>query len=90
VVLGGGGYNPWTLARYWTGIWARLSGRPVPAALPPAACALLAALSCDLVDDDEVDPAWLRTLADARSPAPVRGEVVALRDRVMTRSCATA
>src|SRR5690606_1914762 len=26
VVLGGGGYNPWTLARYWTGLWARLSG----------------------------------------------------------------
>jgi acetoin utilization protein AcuC len=90
VVLGGGGYNPWTLARYWTGIWGRLSGRPVPATLPAPAVALLRALSCDLVDDDEVDAAWLHTLADARSPAAVRGEVVALRDRLMARVCAVA
>ena len=28
VVLGGGGYNPWTVARYWAGLWGRLlSGR---------------------------------------------------------------
>ena len=25
VVLGGGGYNPWTVARCWAGLWARLS-----------------------------------------------------------------
>ena len=25
VILGGGGYNPWTLARAWTGLWGRLS-----------------------------------------------------------------
>ena len=37
VVLGGGGYNPWTLARCWTGLWGRLSGRDIPAALPPQA-----------------------------------------------------
>src|SRR5690606_19767852 len=27
VVLGGGGYNPWTVTRYWTGLWGTLSGR---------------------------------------------------------------
>ena len=64
VVLGGGGYNPWTLARYWTGIWARLSGREIPARLPQAARAVLARLSCDLVDDEDVKPEWLETLAD--------------------------
>ena len=31
VVLGGGGYNPWTVTRYWTGLWGRLSGRKIPA-----------------------------------------------------------
>ena len=46
VVLGGGGYNPWTLARYWTGLWGRLSGRAIPPALPEAARTLLARLSC--------------------------------------------
>jgi acetoin utilization protein AcuC len=64
VVLGGGGYNPWTLARYWTGLWARLSGREVPHELPEAARAVLARLSCDLVDDADIRPEWLSTLAD--------------------------
>ena len=64
VVLGGGGYNPWTLARYWTGLWGRLSGREIPAQLPEAARAVLSRLSCDLVDDEDVKPEWLATLAD--------------------------
>ena len=54
VVLGGGGYNPWTLARCWTGLWGRLSGRDIPATLPPAAQRILADLQCDLVDDEDV------------------------------------
>ncbi|MCC6196910.1 MAG: acetoin utilization protein AcuC, partial [Burkholderiales bacterium] len=90
VVLGGGGYNPWTLARYWTGIWARLAGRRVPATLNAQASAVLRALACDLIDDDEVEPAWLTTLADVRTRKPVRAEVIALRDRVMPRLRAAA
>ncbi|MBI1418940.1 MAG: acetoin utilization protein AcuC [Limimaricola sp.] len=78
VILGGGGYNPWTLARAWAGLWARLSGQPVPDDLPPAARAVLAPLSCDLVDEDEVQPAWLTTLADAPNPGPVRPAFAAL------------
>ena len=34
VVLGGGGYNPWTVVRCWSGLWGRLSGRPMPGVLP--------------------------------------------------------
>ena len=37
VVLGGGGYNPWTVVRCWGGLWGRLSGRQIPAVLPPGA-----------------------------------------------------
>jgi acetoin utilization protein AcuC len=85
VVLGGGGYNPWTLARYWTGIWGRLSGRAIPAALPDSARAILARLSCDLVDDEDVRPEWLTTLGDERRPAPARGEILALRDAALAR-----
>ena len=87
VVLGGGGYNPWTLTRYWTGLWARLSKRPIPDRLPPRASALLRALSCDLVDDDDVDPRWIDTLADAPRGGVVRDEVRALRDRVLPCLC---
>jgi acetoin utilization protein AcuC len=64
VVLGGGGYNPWTLARYWTGLWGRLSGREIPGRLPEVARAVLSRLTCDLVDDEDVRPEWLETLAD--------------------------
>jgi acetoin utilization protein AcuC len=80
VVLGGGGYNPWTLARYWTGLWGRLASRSIPARLPPAATAVLARLSCDLVDDEDVRPEWLSTLADVPREAAVRPEVLRLRD----------
>ncbi len=75
VVLGGGGYNPWTLSRAWTGIWGRLSERKVPSALPPAARAVLAGLDCDLVEDEDRDPAWFTTLRDAPRNGPVRDEI---------------
>ena len=81
VVLGGGGYNPWTVARYWTGLWGRLSGRSIPAALPAEARAILARLDCDLVDEEERRPEWLSTLADAPHPGPVRAEVRELLER---------
>ena len=75
VVLGGGGYNPWTVARYWTALWARLSGRSIPSQLPAAAAAILARLRCDLVDEQDVHPEWLTTLADPLADASVRPEL---------------
>ena len=83
LVLGGGGYNPWTLGRCWSGLWGTLCGDPIPAELPAPARALLAALECDLVDEDDVDPRWLDTLADPCVDAPVRAEVAALARAVM-------
>ena len=78
VVLGGGGYNPWTTARCWTGLWGALSGRSPPPVLPQAARRVLAGLSCELIDEDAVDPGWLTTLADPPRRGPVRGPVLAL------------
>ncbi len=75
LVLGGGGYNPWTVARCWTGLWARLSGRVIPPTLPPPAQRILEELSCELMDEDMIDPAWLTTLADRPRPGPVRDAV---------------
>lgn len=83
VVLGGGGYNPWTVARYWTGLWGRLSDRPIPATLPPDAREILARLSCDLIDEDDVRAEWLATLADEPHEGTVRDEVGALADRAL-------
>jgi acetoin utilization protein AcuC len=75
VVLGGGGYNPWTTVRCWSGLWGRLSGKPIPGTLPTAAQRMLRGFECDLLDDDEVEPAWVETLADAPRRGPVRDEV---------------
>jgi len=78
VILGGGGYNPWTTARLWAGMWGLLAGRDIGGALPASAQAVLAALDCDLVDDEDRDPAWLTTLVDPPNAGPVRPEVLAL------------
>lgn len=81
VVLGGGGYNPWTVARYWAGLWGVLSRRQMPAVLPAAGRAVLEKLSCDLVDDEDRRPEWLTTLADAPNPGPVRPDIERLMER---------
>jgi acetoin utilization protein AcuC len=78
VVVGGGGYNAWTLARLWTGLWGRLAGFPIPDVLPAASQARLARLTCDLVDDEDHDPAWLSTLADPPNLGPVRAVIADL------------
>ncbi len=44
LVLGGGGYNPWSVGRLWTGVWATLNGFEIPGRLPPAAQSVLRAL----------------------------------------------
>jgi acetoin utilization protein AcuC len=83
VVLGGGGYNPWTVIRCWSGLWGRLSGRAIPAGLPHEAKGLLRGLECDLIDDDEVPEAWTTTLADEPNPGAVRPEVERLPELVL-------
>jgi acetoin utilization protein AcuC len=85
VVLGGGGYNPWTLPRYWTGLWGRLSGRTIPESLPEPARSVLRHLQCDLIDEEDVRPEWLVTLADTRNAEPPRALIAELRDRALAR-----
>jgi acetoin utilization protein AcuC len=45
ILTGGGGYNPWTVSRLWTGFWALMSGRPILENLPSEAISLLKSLS---------------------------------------------
>jgi hypothetical protein len=46
--------------------------------LPEPAQLILRSLACDLVEDEDVDPAWFSTLADAPRPGPVREAVKSL------------
>ncbi len=75
VVLGGGGYNPWTLTRYWAGLWGVISGQDMPGTLPDAAVELLSAMDCDLVDEEDRDPGWCTTMADTPYSGTVRPEI---------------
>jgi acetoin utilization protein AcuC len=85
VVLGGGGYNPWTVARAWTGLWGRIAGKPIPESLPEHSAAYLASLTCDLVDDeDDMQPFWTRTLADPRNDGVVRPRFGEIARAVLT------
>jgi acetoin utilization protein AcuC len=82
VIVGGGGYNPWTVSRYWAGLWATIAGYEIPATLPDEARALLADMSSDLVDEDDVDPRWLAAMSDTPYPGVLRSEVVSLAEQL--------
>jgi len=86
-VLGGGGYNPWSVIRCWSGLWGCLDGREMPQSLPPEAQELLGSLSCDLIDEDEIDETWITTLADRPNAGPVRPAVAQLPERVLRETC---
>lgn len=78
VILGGGGYNPWTVTRYWAGMWGRITGQAFPERLPEEATEYLRNMECDLIDEDEVREEWLTTLADTPYPGPIRDEIRSL------------
>ena len=82
VIVGGGGYNPWTVTRYWAGMWGRISGQVFPDHLPDGAVALLSGMDCDLVDEEDVDPAWYTTIEDLPHPGPVRDPIKSLAESV--------
>lgn len=75
LVLGGGGYNPWSVARCWAGVWATLAGRAVPEGLPAAAEAVLRGLWWHRFPNRPLPEHWLTTLADPPRDGPVRPEV---------------
>lgn len=77
LLLGGGGYNPWTVGRLWTLLWADLSGQSVPDRLPDTAGAVLRALSWQGGGRPPPDPALLTRLQDPPREGPVRPEITA-------------
>ncbi|MGR3491899.1 MAG: acetoin utilization protein AcuC [Shimia sp.] len=73
LLLGGGGYNPWTVGRAWTGAWATLAEYPIPERLPTAAREILRDITWSQ-RSTKVPPApyLMETLADAPRPGPIR------------------
>ncbi|PWS34033.1 acetoin utilization protein AcuC [Falsiroseomonas bella] len=78
IVSGGGGYNPWSVARCWAGVWATLNRLPIPPRLPAAAEAVLRGLSWSRAAGRNPPEPWFTTIADAPRPGPVREAIRAL------------
>jgi acetoin utilization protein AcuC len=72
LLLGGGGYNPWSVGRLWTALWADLSGQTLPERLPPAAEAVMHGLPRGRF---QPEPHLFTTLADPAREGPVRDEI---------------
>lgn len=76
LVLGGGGYNPWSVGRLWTGVWATLNGFEVPDRVTPRAEDTLRALRFEGNRRGKNPPDhWFTTLADAPRHGPIRDDV---------------
>jgi len=80
VVLGGGGYNPWSVGRLWSAVWGVLNGHELPDSLPDAARGVLADLRWEGRKRFTGPPAhWVNELRDAPRNGPIRADV---RERV--------
>ena len=75
VVLGGGGYNPWTTVRTWVGLWGLLNRQSIPDILPDAAQTILEKFDSDLIDEEDRLPEWIASLMDKENPGEIRDEI---------------
>jgi acetoin utilization protein AcuC len=85
IVLGGGGYNPWSVGRCWAGIWAVLNDIEIPDRVTPEAERVLRDLTFHRAAGRNPPEHWFTTLRDAPRRGVVRAEVqrlatAALRD----------
>ncbi|MGH7123348.1 MAG: acetoin utilization protein AcuC, partial [Stellaceae bacterium] len=78
LVLGGGGYNPWSVARCWAGTWAGIAGIEIPDRLPDAAERLLRAVEWRHSLARNPPERWFTALADPPHEGPVRPEIRAV------------
>lgn len=83
LLLGGGGYNPWSVGRCWAGMWGTLLGADTTAPIPSEAEAVLRGLAWNHRFGRNPPQAWFTTLADPPRPGPVRVEVNDVIDTVL-------
>lgn len=78
LVLGGGGYNPWAVARCWTGIWGVLNGFDPQTPLPAAGEAVLRGLIWSHSRGRNPPDHWFTTLIDPPRNGPIRPQLRAI------------
>ncbi len=85
LVVGGGGYNPWSVARLWSGVWAILNGFEIPDVLDPGSTAILEGLSWNRAAGQQPAPHWFKTLRDNPNTGPIRPDLREDLRRLATR-----
>ncbi len=75
IVLGGGGYNPWSVGRCWAGVWAVLNGFEIPDRVSGAGEEVLRALTWRHSKGRNPPEHWMTTLLDPARTGPVRAEI---------------
>ncbi|MDA7424166.1 acetoin utilization protein AcuC [Thalassococcus lentus] len=73
IVSGGGGYNPWSVARCWAGLWAEISGQSIPQRLPAHAQQILQGLTWHR--KAEPGPDLIAQLSDPYRGGEIRSEI---------------
>ncbi len=82
LVTGGGGYNPYTTARCWAGVWAVLNDITIPSHTTPAAEAVLRGLTYSRAAGRNPPAHWFTTLRDNPREGMVRPDITRLIDQV--------
>jgi acetoin utilization protein AcuC len=82
LVTGGGGYNPWGVARCWAGVWATLNNYDIPKKLPLAAEMVLRKLEWSRSAGQNPPEHWFTTLSDTKQSLPIRDEIRNIIDTV--------
>lgn len=84
LVLGGGGYNPWSVGRCWAGVWATLNG--IDPDVPPnaEAEAILRSITWNRREGRNPPERWFTTIADDPHEGPIREEVREIAAAVMS------
>lgn len=86
LVLGGGGYNPWSVGRLWTSVWGQLAGHEMPDRVSPEVEAVLRALRFDGNRRGRNPPEhWFTTLLDKPREGPIRNEIRSSVDHLRER-----
>ncbi|NOD87308.1 MULTISPECIES: acetoin utilization protein AcuC [unclassified Ruegeria] len=75
LVLGGGGYNPWSVGRLWTGVWATLNGFDIPDRLDTDTQTILRALTWNRSVGRNPPSHWLDELRDIPNFGPIQDEL---------------
>lgn len=86
LVLGGGGYNPWSVGRLWTGVWGTLNGHVLPDRVTPEAEAVSRALRWDKARAGKHPPDhWFTTLRDTPRYGPAHPDTLSRLSKLEQR-----